>query len=290
MCGGGGVVADRLVSFCLRAQHIKLLAVHTYMHTCIHFSPWLSICINAVLSIMGRAGQITHFGRTSYGLNDTLLWIGARSRVQLYPQHLLTTVTAAAGACAGCCVVDQAPWGQPINIPYTITIDRSPATSKRTLTFTVTGCPVGLEVKVSAVGGPVLTTAVAVGGVAQFTDVPWTSDTGSVKAECATGSVEEPVTFADANTNLEHGTAVVTDTINWPNWSSYPPGTDAPTNPTLAVTTGTYPAPGTTITGSTTYQYTWTVSNLMFCVTDAPVCGEAVICIHANMPRCCTQT
>lgn len=116
--------------------------------------------------------------------------------------------------------------------------------------------------------------------MAQFVDIPWTSDTGAVKAECATGSVEEPVTFSDANTKLEHGTAVVTDTLNWPTWSSYPPGTDAPTNPTLAVTAGTYPAPGTVITGSTTYQYTWTVSNLVYCVTDAPVRGEATICMQ----------
>lgn len=62
----------------------------------------------------------------------------------------------------------------------------------------------------------------------------------------------------------------------------FPSGGWLTTTPTTAVTAGAYPSSGTTLRGSTTLSYTWTLSNTLLCFNGAAVGGVARATVHAS--------
>jgi len=203
----------------------------------------------------------------------------------------------------------QVPRGRPIDIPYVLSINRQLAgPAVATLSFVVT-CP-GTNfatARVSETGSDKeLASAVVNNGRAEFNNVPWTkmpsrpTDTsqGSIVATCfpppqqqlvpnqpgvptpGTQGESKEVVFQPANTREVRGTASLTDVITWPTWNNYFQGTWLNTPPSIAVTSGNYPTPGTIVSDSETYRYTYTISNTILCFTGAQVrCGAALAAI-----------
>lgn len=197
----------------------------------------------------------------------------------------------------------QVPRGRPIDIPYELTVTRQLAgPAVATLSFTVT-CP-GTNFATASVSeagsDKELASTVVNNGRADFNNVPWTkvpssptvTSQGSIVATCfpppqqqlvpnqpgtpTPGTRGEPkeVVFQPANTREVRGTASLTDVIKWPTWNDYFQGTWLNTPPSIAVTSGNFPAPGTVVTDSEIFRYTYTISNTILCFTGAQVrCG-----------------
>lgn len=85
------------------------------------------------------------------------------------------------------------------------------------------------------------------------------------------------IIYNAGNTQQIRATASLTDAITWPTWSIYfPSGNWLTTPPTTALTSGTAPNQGVSITGPfpVVFQYSYTVSNTLLCFQGAQVRGE----------------
>jgi hypothetical protein len=135
--------------------------------------------------------------------------------------------------------------------------------------------------------GQQIAQAQVVGNTATFQNVAW-STVPSGPTEAAQGSIVAtctyvapappipgnpmPVVFSPGNTQEVRGTATLSDVITWPTWSTYfPTGNWLTTPPSTAVTSGSYPNSGTTISGPTVFRYTYTISNTLLCFQGAAV-------------------
>lgn len=139
-------------------------------------------------------------------------------------------------------------------------------------------------------GGLISSRPATAGGITTFQDIAFKapdtpSDTvqGRIFATCVYPSdptsiegAPVDITYNTGNTQQIRATASLTDAITWPTWSIYfPAGNWLTTPPTTALTSGTAPNQGVSITGPfpVVFQYSYTVSNTLLCFQGAQVRG-----------------
>jgi hypothetical protein len=181
-------------------------------------------------------------------------------------------------------VLLQVTRGAALEIPYRIVVEKKIGETKGTLSFSIT-CPSQQEYSVKGPDGAEIARGTTTGSdnKASVPNYSWpkappapSSDTqGQITVDCLASQTSKsfPVSFESGNTKSVRDTATLKNDMTWPAWDRYFPAggwlTTIPTTRPVAI--GKVPSGVDTLTGDTTYQWTWVVENTLLCFSGATV-------------------